>query len=486
MNHAHSFGRSQSDPILDHTIKIGNFFSCYRAVFMLITTLICYQAQAEQPINQDPDNYVGFKKEYDPKLFMEQYQKQQSCLRTPHKPATKNYINNEHNTTPTQQPNTNSQPRTITDLERLTLGFKRKLPKYAAAKKRIQKIKLEHPGLRRIIKQLKNPNTYCRVKHPSRLLLIGPSGCGKTTAAEALAKYCGMTCIFIKASSVANTFQNSGAQFFEFLFRTLKQNYHQQFMVIIDEISIIAQFSQDDRDLQQNKTATAFWLGLDEIRNERHICIVGTDNKDPENLPDQIKTRFNNNIFYFEPPKTDTIVSLIKDSLEYILEDDIPEYALHTCSDRFLHSLAQNISHLSLREIEDLAEQAKVLAIEESNHPYAIVTEHHLLKIFSEHNQSWYKKAIKNRSLIFKQLISPRACTLYAAVTGLVMHFYTKEYKEHGLFITALATLINNYLPVAAGQSNDVHLFNSITQMFGNYKYRVPANAPFAPDTKND
>lgn len=486
MKYAHSFGCPQGYSILDRTIKSGNFLFYYRAVFMLITSLICYQAQAEQPINQNPDNHVGLKKECDPKLFMEQYQKQQSNSRDPHKPVTKKYIHNEPNSTPTQQSNTNTLPQTITDIEGLTTWFKRKLPNRAAAKKRIQKIKLEHPDLRRIIKQLKNPNTYCRVKHPSRLLLIGPSGCGKTTAAEALAKYCGMTCIFIKASSVANTFQNSGAQFFEFLFRTLKQNYQQQFMVIIDEISIIAQFSQDDRDLQQNKTATAFWLGLDEIRNERHICVVGTDNKDPENLPDQIKTRFNNNIFYFEPPKTDTIVSLIKDSLEYILEDDVLEYALHTCSDQFLHKLAHSISHLSLREIEDLAEQAKALAIEESDHPYAIVTEHHVLKIFSEHNQNWYKKALKNRSLIFKQLISPRACTLYAAVTGLVMHFYTKEYKEHGLFITTLATLINNYLPVAAGQSNDVHLFNAITHMFGNYKYRVPTNVPFAPDTKND
>jgi AAA+ superfamily predicted ATPase len=368
-------------------------------------------------------------------------------------------------------------PTAFNDIDKLAERFKRKLPSKAVTKKVIKEAKRQHPNLRQVIKQLKNPEGYERVKHPSRLLFVGPSGCGKTTTAEALAKYCDLICIFIKASSIATTYQNSGAQFFEMLFRSLKEYDAEEFLVIIDEISLITQMSSDGKDEQQNKMATAFWLGLDEIRNERHICVIGTTNSDPKDLPEQLKTRFANNIYHFAQPETETIISLIKDNLDFIPKEwsrplfrtDADKF--YTCPDTYIQQLAEKVSHLSLREVEDLVEKAKALAITESDDPRARVTVTHLETAFAEHMQSWYIKVWQNKSIYFKSVISPRAFTLYTAVTGLIMHFYTDRYKDHGLFIAAIASLISNYLPRPHGDPNDAHIFSNITHWFTNYKY---------------
>lgn len=356
--------------------------------------------------------------------------------------------------------------------------FKHKLPSKEMTDKVIKDAKRQHPKLRQAIKQLKDTSDrYVRVKHPTRMLFVGPSGCGKTTVAEAIAKHCELTCIFVKASSIATTYQNSGAQFFEMLFRSLKEDDREDYLVIIDEISLVTQMSSDERELQQNKMATAFWLGLDEIRNERHICVIGTTNIDPKTLPEQLKTRFANNIYYFEQPKIDTVINLIKDNLNFV-----PKYGphrtkrpelgkLYNCSNEYIQQLAECVSHLSLREIEDLVEKAKVLAISESNDPYAPVTSTHLEKAFAEYTPSWYAKAWRSKATYFKPLVSPRVLTLYAAVAGLIMHFYTKQYREQGLFVTALASVINNFLPRPNGESADMPLFSNIAHWFTSYKY---------------
>lgn len=372
-------------------------------------------------------------------------------------------------------------PAETDDLKILLDAFEHDLPDCDTAEKIVREAMLEHPKLSLIIKQLGDSSLYSRAKHPTRLLFVGPSGCGKTTLAEAIASACDMTCIFIKASSIATTYQNSGAQFFELLFRCLKNNPDHDFLVIIDEISAIAQQVANEKDLQQNKMATSFWLGLDQIRNERHICIIGTDNKDPETLPDQIKTRFKNNIFHFKPPAITKIVSFMKDCLGQSPKEDNEVWScvkakslkFHNCSDAFLKNLAQCVSLISLREIEDLIDTAKALAIDENEDPYALVHERHMLQAFSAYTDSWFKKLWNSKEKYFKSMISLRACTLYAATAGMYMHFYTKQYREHGLFVTALASIINNYLPREITDSNDVGIITYLSQLLSNYKYRV-------------
>ena len=273
MNHAHSFGCSESIPFPDRSIKETTIIYpiSNRAWLILVTGFLSYSlcsADSEQP-TQDlkPDENIGFRKDLDPKIFMEQLrEKHQSSpckgginhdlifedsfdndpagLRAaawaqskkertsipnnnistneanPVTPQDNNFINpysitpqfvyvvdNNNKTNQQQQVFDTILPAVTDDIDMFIKAFKRKLPNKAIAKKRIQKAKDEHPGLGHIIKQLKDPEHYARVKYPSRLLFIGPSGCGKTTTAEALAKYCGMTCIFIKASSIATTYQ---------------------------------------------------------------------------------------------------------------------------------------------------------------------------------------------------------------------------------------------------------------------------------------
>jgi AAA+ superfamily predicted ATPase len=279
------------------------------------------------------------------------------------------------------------------DLKTLMIRHKTELPSLEIAEARISSALGQYQGLAGIVRCLQNESEYKRVSYPSRILFTGPSGCGKTELAKSIARICNMHCLFIKGSSVANTFQNSGSVFLDNLFQQLCAHPEEKFLVIFDEISCVSQLSNDGKDPQKDLTATAFWLGLDQIANKRHICIIGTDNQDPDKLSDQLKTRFSGKLFHFKHANVSTIVNMMEECLNFnpdsnrALSSNAP--ALHNCSDGFLKTMAQRVSHLSLREIKGFIEEAIELAIYDSQNSNGTVLEKHIRAVWNHHNLSW-------------------------------------------------------------------------------------------------
>lgn len=346
--------------------------------------------------------------------------------------------------------------------------YKTDLPSDEEAKTIVSRLKKEHPDLKCIIKCIKNPDAFKRVKYPSRLLFVGASGCGKTIAAKAIAKRYGSKCVFVKGSGVGDTYQNSGATFIGYLFDGLLERPEQPVVVIFDELMAIARFVDNDKEIQQNKTAMAFWQALDDCAQKRHICVIGTDNGDPKKLADQLKTRFAHNIFEFNHVAQSDMVVIIKECLE---RDSIGES--HACSDEFLKQLAQSVEHLSIREIEDLIEKSKMLAIGEKKEldPNAKVTERHLLQIFNKYRElTWAEKLWTERNKHFRNLMSARAVSLYMTLGGIGLEASDSPYRNYGFALTALGACMNHYWPRDEKEADDLPLLSTVSHLFAQHQ----------------
>ncbi len=354
--------------------------------------------------------------------------------------------------------------------QEILVRYRTDLPSKKEAQDRIDAFIEQHPVFDLVMQQFANPKLFKRAKYPSRLLFVGPSGCGKTTTAKALAKHCDMTCVFIKGSAVGNTYQNSGATFIAELFQAMLERPEQKFMVIIDEFMAVAQFTEDAKELQQNKTAMALWQALDACENKRHICVIGTDNGDPDELVDQLKTRFAHDIFVFQHAQQDGVVRMMKECLGYHADSgDIK--ACQPCSDAFLQQLAQSVTYLSLREIEDLIEKAKVLAIAEVRSPTAAVTEKHLKRVFAAYQEPhWLKKIWLDRHKHLYNMVSPRALSLYMTLGGFGIQTYGNQYETYGTMLAACGLLLNNYWPKDEKEANDMPFLSAISHLFAQSK----------------
>jgi len=346
--------------------------------------------------------------------------------------------------------------------------YRTDLPHELEAKLRIQSLIEQHPALDLVIQQLTRPELFKRAKYPSRLLFVGPSGCGKTTAAKALAAYCDMTCVFIKGSAVGNTYQNSGATLINDLFRGMIERPEQQFLVIIDEFMAVAKFVDDVKEMQQNKTAMALWQALDDCESKRHICIIGTDNNDPEQLADQLKTRFKHNMFVFHAAQKNDMLTMIKECLSSQLLYATKNIKSQVCWDEhYLHALARSVEHLSMREVRDLIEKAHILAIAEAQDPDALVTKDHLTRVFHAYKEpSWLHKIWMHRERHIKNLVSMRAVTLYMAISGMILRLYTEQYKDHGTMLATLGMMLNHFWPKGEKDAGDMPLLSAVSHLF--------------------
>lgn len=352
--------------------------------------------------------------------------------------------------------------RTLSDDEfnEMLMHHQTDLPSKEDAEDIVSGLMQEHPDLNFTIPAIKNSD-YCAGEHPSRLLFVGPSGCGKTTAAKAIARYCDANCIFVKGSTIGNTYQNSGSVLINNLFNGLLERSEQPFIVIIDEFVAASQFTSDDKDRQQHQTAMALWQALDDCEKKRHICVIGTDNEDPEKLPLTIQTRFAYNIFPFHHTNhPSNILKFMKKNLGYSLDEhDNP------CSDEFLTELAQSVNSLSLREINTLLGKCKLLAAHESQNPKAIVTKEHLKKIFTEHRKpTALEKIWIDRDKHFRNLTSARALSIYMMTAGLGLA--SQNYKCTGLLLGIGGAAINHHW----AEGKDLQLFSMLSHLSAQYE----------------
>ena len=334
------------------------------------------------------------------------------------------------------------------------------LPSLLEATRTVNRISKQHPKLGRLINRIKNPVLYEDI--PSRLLFVGPPGCGKTHAAMAIASYCNAYCFFIKGSEVGNTYQNSGPDFINRLFRSLLERPEKPFIVIIDEFMAVAKFDDDGKNEQQNKTARSVWQALDDCARKQHVCVIGTDNEDPEKFSQQVKSRFAHKIFTFQHMKQNDIVEVMKECLGYYPYVD----GDYHCSDEFLAQLAKSVEHHSIREIEDLIKESKAYAIDESEGRPAVVTEQHLKFIFDEYRDpTWLEKVWTDRDKHFSNLTSARAVSIYMFIGGLGLS--PQNYKYGGVLM-GLGGLVN----AVWADGKDLQLFGLINNLSAQHESR--------------
>jgi AAA+ superfamily predicted ATPase len=347
--------------------------------------------------------------------------------------------------------------RIISDEEFVAMAeqYRIDLPPILEATRTVDRIGKQHPKLGRLIKRIKNPYEE---NIPSRLLFVGPSGCGKTHAAMSIASYCNAHCFFIKGSGVGNTYQNSGPAFINKLFISLLERPEKFFIVIIDEFMTVAKYDNDSKNEQQNKTAISVWQALDDCaRNQnQHVCVIGTDNEDPEKFSEQLKSRFAHKIFTFQHMKQNDIVEVMKECLGYYTTTVA---AKDRCSDEFLAQLAKSVEHHSIRDIEDLIKESQSYAREESEDGSAVVKEQHLKFIFDEYRDpTWTEKVWMDREKHISNLTSARAASLYMLVGGLGLSY--QDYRYGGALM-ALGGFVNAYW----AEGKDLQLFGLINHL---------------------
>ncbi|MEX0849786.1 MAG: AAA family ATPase [Candidatus Dependentiae bacterium] len=340
--------------------------------------------------------------------------------------------------------NTQRQPQipTLPDHQSLLEQYKAELPSILVATKRINQAINHNPRLISIIKQLQDPDKYKHLTFPSRLLFTGPYGCGKTTGALALARHCNMNCLFIKSTSIGTERLNSGKEFIDNLFNNLISHPENKYIVIIDELLAVARFSHAGSDRQQDLTALTFWNCLDKIKNKRHICVVGTFDKDHDKIDPTIKRRFESNVIHFNPAEVPEIVEIMKDSLNH-LPEDLPAAAMprifHRCSDDFLRQMASRASHLSIRNIKRLIGKTIALAIDETGDPNAIVEEKHIQEVWNQNNLDRFSR-IYNHPL-FKSVTTYQVISLCSFLTGIGLRTYG-TFKDNEKFESSGNALI--------------------------------------------
>lgn len=392
----------------------------------------------------------------------------------------------------------------------LLAKYQTRLPTEGQAHRHIEAIKFRHPEwaheFTRKISHLQNPCVYKGIRYPSRMIYHGPSGCGKTYTTLALAKVCGMECLLIPGSSVETSYRRSGPEFLEALFQTLLNYPERRFLIVFDELKVLAQYSKDERDTHQHATVTKLWQCLDAIEKQRHICVVGTDNFEPTEYETQIQTRFFNSIFKFNRADASSAAGLSMLRLEVIKEnslsgsvpcssssgltnlqetsrlDSTQQLYIQQASvkslerkftDKQLERYLAGVLHLTDREKIELMQSAAEIAIfQELNSPTEsseiAIKECHLDEAFKKYRQNCIQRFLKHS--IVQQLCSVRALSYYIAAASFGLRIYDPIYIPHSTKLLFAAQCVNALDPNNKDKLRDSQLFNALNTIVEFYE----------------
>lgn len=383
----------------------------------------------------------------------------------------------------------------------LLARYQTHLPSETQAMRHIEAIKLRHPEwsseFTRKISHLQNSHVYKGIRYPSRMLYHGRSGSAKTYTSLAVGRVCNMECLFIPGSSVETSYRRSGPEFLDTLFQTLLNHPERRFLVILDELKFLAQYSKDERDTHQHATVTKLWQCLDLIEKQRHICVIGTDNLDPKEYEPQMHTRFFNSVFNFDQADASSTADLCMLRLATIRENSLSSTIACGSSSTSNISAALNIdtteqlriqntaaksltrqftdeqlerymigvSHLADREKIELIQSAAEIAVfhelnEPTESPSIVIKECHFNDAFKKYRRTCMQRFFKHP--IVQQLCSVRALSYYIAAASFGLRIYDPTYIPHSTKLLAVAQCITALDPNNKEKMRDLQLFNGL------------------------
>jgi hypothetical protein len=393
-------------------------------------------------------------------------------------------------------------------VQSLLMRYRADLPTYQQASQHVEAVISRHPewasDFSRKIHHLQNPQVYKSIRYPSRMVYHGPSGCSKTFTALALAKICNMECLLIHGSSIETSYRRSGPDFLDNLFQTLLDYPERRFLIVLDELKYLAQYSKNERETDQHATVIKLWQCLDQIEKERHICVIGTDNLDPKEYEPQMQTRFFNSIFKFNQTDMASATRLSLSVLSSIIDNRSSsnassslststasassEQSIHSeisskpitwsFSEKRLNDLSAGVAHLTDREKLELIDTAAEIAIFQtlntpSDYSEVIITEDHVKEAYRKHHRSNLQRFLSHP--VVQQLYSVRALSYYVAAASFGLRMIDTAYTPYSMQLLAVAQLINALDTEDKDRTHSLQLFgalhNHVANQESDYRY---------------
>ena len=283
--------------------------------------------------------------------------------------------------------------------------------------------------LRFILELIRGKNKFddfFKIFIQNNIVLVGPPGVGKSLLAESIALYCNIPYTFIKATSLANEYINSGASNLNRIFEPLLA-LDEPHIIIIDELQTIIK-KHNGRDIDAS-IAEALWLLLDQCKVKKNIFIIATAN-DIASLPPQLKSRLSKNIYEIALPQLKARERIIT---YYISKITFP----HSITSKVIQEIAKKTYGFSARDLES------VIDIAISNVPLALVEKGYLdfsikdlyFGIYTiKKNRAdlgfipeWFYRTFE---YMLPTIIMPFATT---AISLLVSSYFTYQYNQSSL-----------------------------------------------------
>jgi cell division protease FtsH len=211
--------------------------------------------------------------------------------------------------------------------------------------------------VREVVDFLKNREKYeelnCRT--PKGILISGPPGNGKTLIAKAIAGEVGINFIAASASSFIEIFVGTGPKAIRELFDAARKNA--PCVIFIDEMDSLGKRNEGfgGGASEQNKTINQFLAEMDGVVPNQGILIIGaTNNKDAIDPAALRSGRFDRHLTISNPSYKERVLVLDLYCRQVPLD--------HSVS---LHYLANSTFGFSRADLENLVNEAKILAVRE-------------------------------------------------------------------------------------------------------------------------
>lgn len=205
--------------------------------------------------------------------------------------------------------------------------------------------------IKNVVLSLKDRTSKLLHKLPKTFLFIGKPGVGKTFLAAAIAyelQEDDWMPLLVNSAVVCDRYVNSGEQNLNEFFNDVIET-DRKYVVIFDEISVLAQRNKDANIQHDKDTASALWLGIDKLKKSEKFLILGTTNT-IDKFPDPLLSRFHkqHRITIRVPDVNDRLV---------ILKDFLHDTDIKNCGEAEYAQLANRTNRYTGRELVSYLEK---------------------------------------------------------------------------------------------------------------------------------